>query len=150
MLAGWILLTFLAPTIGAGSLPGEWFAGLNKPSWNPPSALFGPVWTLLYILMAVAAWRVWRQGGWRTQRRPLTFYLIQLALNAFWTPLFFGWHLPGVAFGEIILLWVAIVITLVAFSKVERPATWLLVPYLAWVSFAAVLNLSIWRLNPPL
>jgi tryptophan-rich sensory protein len=150
VLGGWLFLTFLASATGLGNLPGEWFSGLKKPSWNPPSSLFGPVWTLLYVLMAVAAWRVWRRGGWREQRLPLTLYIIQLVLNALWTPLFFGLHLPGVAFGDIVLLWVAIVFTLVAFAKVDRLAAWLLTPYLAWVSFAAALNFSIWRLNAPM
>lgn len=98
-------------------------------------------------MMGVAAWQVWRQGGWARQSRPLGIFLVQLALNALWTPLFFGWHLPGVAFAEIVLLWLAIAATMVAFRPVSRPALLLLAPYLAWVSFAAVLNFTLWRLN---
>ncbi|MES2568978.1 MAG: TspO/MBR family protein [Verrucomicrobiota bacterium] len=146
-LVGWILVTFLAPAAGAWSLPGEWYDSLRKPSWNPPSWIFGPVWTLLYLLMAFAAWRVWRHSGWRQQRGPLTIYLVQLGLNALWTPLFFGLHLPGVALIEIVLMWLAIVATIMAFAKVDRPAAWLLAPYLAWVSFATLLNYSLWQLN---
>lgn len=98
-------------------------------------------------MMAVAAWLVWRQGGFTNQRKPLACFLAQLALNATWTPLFFGLHWPGIAFAEIALLWLAIAATLVAFRPVNRTAAWLLMPYLAWVSFAAVLNFTLWRLN---
>ena len=128
-------------------MPGEWYASLKKPSWNPPGWIFGPVWTALYTMMAVAAWLIWRRGCWAAQRRPLTLFLVQLALNAAWTPLFFGWHRPRLAFADIVLLWLAILATLVAFRPVSRAAAWLLAPYLAWVSFATVLNLTLWRLN---
>ncbi len=147
-LLGWLLLSFSAASLGALFLPGEWYASLKKPSWNPPAWIFGPVWTALYAMMAVAAWRVWRCGGWAAQRRPLTLFLVQLALNAAWTPLFFGWHRPGLAFAEIVLLWVAIAATLLAFRPASRTAAWLLAPYLAWVSFAGVLNFTLWKLNP--
>jgi benzodiazapine receptor len=146
-LFGWLLLCFAAASLGAIFLPGEWYAALKKPSWNPPPWIFGPVWSALYAMMAVAAWLVWRRGGFAAQRRPLTFFLVQLLLNAAWTPLFFGLHWPGVAFAEIVLLWMAIAATLVAFRPVSRAAAWLLVPYLAWVSFAAVLNFTLWRMN---
>ena len=146
-LCGWLLLCFAAASPGAVFMPGEWFAALKKPSWNPPGWVFGPVWTALYAMMAAAAWLVWQRGGWKEQRKPLLIFLAQLALNALWTPLFFGLHRPGVAFAEIVLLWLAIVATLVAFRPVNRTAAWLLVPYLAWVSFAAVLNGTLWRLN---
>jgi len=129
-------------------MPGEWYGSLKKPSWNPPGWIFGPVWTALYTMMAVAAWLVWRQGGWARQRKPLLMFLGQLVLNALWTPLFFGLHRTGVAFAEIILLWLAIAWTITAFWHVHRAATWLLAPYLVWVSFAAVLNGTLWRLNP--
>ena len=146
-LCGWLLLCFAAASPGAVFMPGEWFAALKKPSWNPPGWVFGPVWTALYAMMAAAAWLVWQRGGWKEQRKPLLIFLAQLALNAVWTPLFFGLHQPGVAFAEIVLLWLAIVATLVAFRPVNRTAAWLLVPYLAWVSFAAVLNGTLWSLN---
>lgn len=142
-----LVLSFGAASMGALFMPGAWYAGLNKPSWNPPGWIFGPVWSGLYTMMAVAVWLVWQRGGWAAQRRPLVLYIIQLALNAAWTPLFFGLHLPAVAFGEMLLLWVAIAATLRAFAQTNRLAGWLLVPYLAWVSFAAVLNFTLWRLN---
>ena len=147
-LAGWVLLCVAAAAMGALFLPGEWYASLKKPSWNPPGWIFGPVWTALYTMMAVAAWLVWRQGGWGKQRKPLLSFLVQLALNALWTPLFFGWHWSGVAFAEMVLLWLAIAWTITAFWRVHRAAAWLLAPYLVWVSFAAVLNGTLWRLNP--
>lgn len=147
-LAGWVLLCFTAAAMGGLFMPGEWYGTLNKPTWNPPGWVFGPVWSALYTMMAVAAWLVWRQGGWGRQRKPLLIFLPQLALNALWTPLFFGLHWIGVALAEIILLWLAIAWTLAAFWNVQRTAAWLLAPYLAWVSFAAVLNGTLWRLNP--
>jgi tryptophan-rich sensory protein len=147
-LLGWLLLCFASAAGGAVFMPGEWYASLNKPAWNPPGWIFGPAWTTLYAMMAVAAWLVWQRGGFAAQRRPLGLFLAQLALNALWTPLFFGLRQSGVAFAEILLLWLAIGATLLAFRPVSRAAAWLLVPYLAWVSFAAVLNGTIWRLNP--
>jgi translocator protein len=147
-LFGWLLLCFAASAVGALFMPGEWYAALNKPDWNPPGWIFGPVWTMLYVMMAVAAWLVWQRGGFAVQRRPLGLFLVQLALNMLWTLLFFGLRQPGVAFAEILLLWLVILATLLAFRSVSRAAAWLLAPYLAWVSFAAVLNGVIWRLNP--
>ncbi len=147
ILVGWLLLCFGAAALGAFFPPSEWYASLNKPSWNPPAWVFGPVWSMLYTMMAVAAWRVWRKGGFAQQRLPLGLFLVQLALNAAWSPLFFGLQRPGIAFAEIILLWLAIACTIVVFRRVDRVAAWLLVPYLAWVSFAAVLNGTLWRLN---
>ena len=147
-LFGWLGLCFAVAAMGVFFLPGEWYAALRKPSWNPPSWVFGPVWTALYTMMAVAAWLVWKQGGWAQQRRPLAIFLAQLLLNALWTPLFFGLHWPGVAFAEILLMWLAIAWTIAAFSRVHRVAAGLLVPYLAWVSFASVLNWTVWKLNP--
>lgn len=147
-LGGWLLLCFGAAALGGLFMPGEWYASLKKPWWNPPGWIFGPVWTALYTMMAVAAWLVWKRGGFPARRRPLGLFLAQLALNAAWTPLFFGLHRPGLAFAEIVLLWMAIAATLLAFRPVSRVAAWLLAPYLAWVSFAAVLNFTLWRLNP--
>jgi tryptophan-rich sensory protein len=146
-LAGWLLLCLAAASMGALFTPGEWYAALEKPSWNPPGWVFGPVWSTLYAMMAVAAWLVWQHGGFAAQRRPLLAFLAQLALNAMWTPLFFGLHWPGLAFAEIMLLWVAIAWTIATFARVHRAAAWLLGPYLVWVSFAAVLNGTLWRLN---
>jgi len=146
-LVGWLLLTFCAPAAGFLSLPGEWYASLNKPSWNPPSWVFGPVWTLLYLLMAVAAWLVWRRGGWSARRAALTLYLVQLGLTAAWSPAFFGVQNPARALAVILALLTAIVATLLAFRPVSRTAALLLVPYLLWVNFATVLNLTLWYLN---
>jgi tryptophan-rich sensory protein len=140
-------LCFGAAAFGGFFGPAEWYATLKKPAWNPPGWVFGPVWTALYTMMAVAAWLVWQRGGFASQRRPLTLFLAQLALNAAWTPLFFGLRLPGLAFAEIMVLWLAIAATLTSFRGVSRPAAWLLVPYLAWVTFAAALNFALWRLN---
>jgi tryptophan-rich sensory protein len=147
-LAGWLFLCFAAAATGALFTPGEWYASLNKPEWNPPAWVFGPVWSALYTMMAVAAWLVWKQGGFIAQRRPMVVFLVQLVLNAAWTPLFFGLHQPGLAFAGILLLWLAIAGTITVFWQVHRVAAGLLVPYLAWVSFAAVLNWTLWRLNP--
>jgi benzodiazapine receptor len=146
-LGGWVLLCFAAASFGGLFMPGAGYAALKKPSWNPPAWVFGPVWTALYAMMAVAAWLVWKRGGFAAQRRPLGLFLGQLALNAAWTPLFFGLNNPGLAFAEIVLLWLAIAATLAGFRAVSRMAAWLLAPYLAWVTFAAALNFTLWRLN---
>lgn len=146
-LGGFLLLTFAAAAIGSQFMPGEWYARLAKPSWTPPSWLFGPVWTLLYVLMAVAAWLVWKDRGFAGARVALVLYGVQLALNAAWSWLFFGLQRPGLAFAEILVLWIAILATLIAFWRHRALAGALLVPYLAWVSFATALNLAIWRLN---
>jgi benzodiazapine receptor len=144
-LAGFILVTFCAPLVGIFAKPGAWYAALNKPSWNPPGWIFGPAWTLLYTLMAIAAWLVWKRDGWQ---RPLQLYFAQLLLNAAWTPLFFGAHQLGWALFEIVALWLAILLTLMNFHRVNKTAAWLFVPYLGWVTFASVLNFTLWRLNP--
>ncbi len=144
---GWLMLSVAAASLGGLFLPGEWYAQLRKPAWNPPAAIFGPVWAALYTMMAVAAWLVWRRGGWAEQRRPLGWFLAQLGLNALWTPLFFGLQRPGLAFAEIVLLWLALLGTLHAFWKAHRAAGVLLLPYFAWVSFAAALNFTLWNLN---
>jgi tryptophan-rich sensory protein len=154
------LLISVAVPLAVGGLSGyatsggvsTWYPGLAKPSFNPPSWAFGPVWTLLYILMGVAAFLVWRQGL-RTDgvKSALTVFLIQLALNGLWSVLFFGLQAPGWALVEIILLWLAIIATMVLFWRIVPTAGRLLLPYLVWVSFATVLNASLWWLNrtPP-
>ena len=147
-LVGWLGLCFAASLTGVLVSTKGWYASLAKPTWNLPGWVFGPVWTLLYILMAVAAWLVWREGGWQRQRWPQGLFLPQWLLNALWTPLFFGMHHAGLAVAEIILLWLALAATLWSFWRVRAVAGVLLAPYLAWVTFAGLLNFSIWRLNP--
>jgi tryptophan-rich sensory protein len=147
-LLAWLLVTFLAPLAGMEARPDDWYSALAKPAFNPPSWIFGPVWMLLYTMMALAAWMIWMRGGLALQRRPLTLYGIQLALNSIWSPVFFSLHRLDLAFGIIVLLWVFILCTLLAFWRVHRRSALFFVPYLAWVSFAAILNFTIWRLNP--
>ena len=122
-----------------------WYANLRKPSWTPPNWLFGPVWTILYVAMAVAAWMVWQRSG--LMERPMKLFLLQLSLNAAWSLLFFGLRSPGAAFAEIVTLWLAILATAIEFWKVAPAAGIMFAPYLGWVSYAAALNLSIFRLN---
>ena len=147
VLAGWLVLCFGAAGSAGFITPGNWYAGLIKPAWNPPAWIFGPVWSSLYVMMAVAAWLVWREGGWQKQRAALGLFLAQWFLNALWTPLFFGLHQPGLALTEIVLLWLTLLATVLEFWQVRRLASVVLWPYLAWVSFAAFLNFTLWRLN---
>jgi tryptophan-rich sensory protein len=126
---------------------GGWYATLAKPAWSPPNWVFGPVWSLLYLAMAIAAWLVWRRIGFPRAASALNLFAIQLVLNVCWSAIFFGAHRPGMAFAEILLLWLAILATMVAFRSFSRAAAWLMAPYLLWVAFAAALNFSIWRLN---
>jgi translocator protein len=147
VLIGLTVVTFLAPLLGAIFPPGDWYGTLNKPSWNPPGWLFGPVWTILYLMMATAAWLVWKRCGWG---KALGWYGVQLALNAAWTPVFFGAQQPGWALVTIIALWSAIGVTSIGFFRASRVAWWLMMPYLGWVSFAAVLNYTLWRINLPI
>jgi translocator protein len=139
---------FGAAALGAMFSPGTWYAQLVKPPLTPPNWVFGPVWTTLYLLMAVAAWRVWSLAGTLSRgARPLGWFGLQLGLNALWSALFFGLQSPLVALVEIVLLWGAIAVTIAAFGKVSRLAAWLLVPYLTWVSLATYLNAGLWWLN---
>lgn len=125
-----------------------WYRELVKPALNPPSWVFGPVWTTLFFLMGIAAYLVWRQGLQKPRvRLALGIFTGQLVLNVVWSILFFGLHRPDLAFIEITLLWLAILITMIAFFKLSKPAAWLLLPYLLWVSFASYLNFAIWQLN---
>ena len=130
--------------------PGSWYAGLAKPSFNPPGWVFGPVWTTLYILMGISAWLVWKKGSLSTPpvRGALLLFTVQLALNAAWSGLFFGLRSPLLGLIDIAALAAAILATILDFRPISPAAAWLLSPYLAWVSFAAILNFSIWRLNP--
>ena len=122
-----------------------WYADLSKPRWTPPNWLFGPVWTLLFVAMAISAWLVWRKFGMRATLMQL--FLLHLLLNVAWSALFFGLRSPGLAFVEIVLLWIAILATSIEFWRAVPAAGWLLLPYLIWVGYAAALNFSIWRLN---
>jgi translocator protein len=145
-LVGWLALCFGAAAVGARFRPGPWYAALRKPAWNPPNWIFAPVWTVLYALMATAVWLVWRQAG---VAPALALFLGQLALNAAWTWLFFGLRRPGLALAEIAALWLALVATALAFGAIRPLAGLLLLPYLAWVTFAGALNAALWRRNRP-
>ena len=147
-LAGCLAVTFIAAWIGSRYMPGAWYASLVKPSWNPPISIFGPVWSVLYVLMAVAAWLVWRKAGFSGAGPALTLFVVQLALNALWSFLFFGQHRPDLAFADIVILWMAILAVAVLFWRVDPVAGGLMVPYIAWVGFASYLNFVLWRLNP--
>ncbi|MDF2479933.1 MULTISPECIES: TspO/MBR family protein [Stenotrophomonas] len=149
-LLGWAIITFLAAALGARASisAADFYASLTLPAWAPPASVFGPVWTVLYALMALAAWLVWRQGGWRAAAPALALYLLQLALNVLWSWLFFGWKQGALAFADIALLLALIVATIVAFHRVRPAAAWLLLPYLAWVTFASALNYAVWQANP--
>jgi tryptophan-rich sensory protein len=151
-LIAWLVLSFITAAVGSAASiqAASFYAELVRPEWSPPGSVFGPVWTLLYTLMGISAWLVWRVNGFSRAAIALTLFLIQLALNALWSWLFFYWQLGGVAFAEIILLWFFIAFTLAAFWRIHKLAAALLVPYLLWVSFAALLNFSLWQLNPQL
>ena len=148
-----VLALFVAICLAVGLLAGwatsrsvtEWYPTLEKPEWTPPAALFAPVWTILYVMMAIAAWLVWRDG--KRPRRALVFFFVQLFLNGLWSFLFFGLRMPGLALIEILILWLMILVTLISFAYRSTPAALMMAPYLAWVSFAMLLNASIWRLN---
>ncbi len=149
-LVAWLVISFVASGIGviASVRAASFYGQLAQPGWAPPSSVFGPVWTLLYALMGIAAWLVWRAGGFRANRSALTLFVTQLAVNALWSWLFFAWHRGALAFADIVLLWLLIVATMAAFWRVRPLAGALLIPYLLWVSFAAVLNFAVWQLNP--
>jgi tryptophan-rich sensory protein len=144
------LILFVAVVFVCGSLigyttaPGEWYASLQKPSFNPPNWLFGPVWSILYVMIGVAGWRVWKADGGSTA---LVVWAVQLALNFLWSPIFFAAQNPGLALVVVVGMWLSIVAFIATAWRVDRIAAWLFVPYLAWVSFATLLNASIWWLN---
>jgi len=149
------LVIFVGLCLGVGALGGwvtagsvkDWYPTLHKPSFNPPNWLFGPVWTVLYVMMGVSAWRVWLRAHGDRARGPLALFALQLALNLGWSIGFFGLHAIGLAVAVIVALEAAIVATMLAFRRIDRLAAALLVPYALWVAFAAVLNVAIWRLN---
>ena len=149
-LVGWLVVSFAASAVGAvASIQAKsFYSQLAQPTWAPPPGIFGPVWTVLYALMGIAAWLVWSSGGFRSNRQALTLFLLQLAFNALWSWLFFAWHRGAWALADVFVLWILIVATLVSFWRVRLLAGALLIPYLLWVSFASALNYSVWQLNP--
>ena len=151
-LIGWLILCFAAAAIGAvaSANADSFYVQLTRPDWAPPPWLFAPVWTLLYTLMAVAAWLVWRESGFKGASVALGLFVVQLGANALWTWIFFAWRQGGLAFAEIVLLLGLIIATAVSFRRHNSLAAALLLPYLAWVLFATALTLSTWRLNPHL
>ena len=149
-LLGWIAITAAAAAVGsiAAVNSRDFYTNLQRPSWAPPQSVFGPVWSVLYLLMAIAAWLVWRARSFMGARVALALFLVQLCLNALWTWLFFAWHQGALAFVEVILLWIAVAMTMNLFRRVRPVASTLLIPYLAWVTFATALTYTVWRANP--
>ena len=144
-----IAICFLPAVVGGRFMPGAWYASLAKPALNPPGWVFGPVWTVLYALMGIALFLIWQRRSAPGWALAITVFAIQLVLNAAWSWLFFGLRRPDLAFAEICVLWVFIVLSIVAFWRLRPLAGALLLPYAAWVAFAAWLNVQLWRLNPP-
>lgn len=146
----WLAISFVAAAIGAAASiqAGSFYTQLVRPEWAPPPGVFGPVWTVLYFVMGVSAWLVWRVGGFRAAQTALVLFLVQLAVNALWSWLFFAWHQGALGFANILLLWVLLVATIVAFWRISVLAGALLIPYLLWISFAGALNYAVWQLNP--
>lgn len=150
------LVAFILACEGVGLLGGlwtgpeirGWYRTLAKPSFNPPSWIFGPVWTTLYLLMAIAAWLVFNAPASSARTLGLDFFLVQLVLNLMWSWIFFRKHSIGAAALEVSILWISIGATTIVFSQVSAPSAWLMAPYWAWVTFASILNATIWRLNP--
>lgn len=150
-LIGWLALCYVAAGIGdyfTQMSVDTWYrTDLVKPWWTPPGIVFGVVWTILYTMMGIAAWLVWRRGGFTEHIRPLVFFVLQLTLNVKWSALFFGLRRPDLAAILVIILWVFILVTIIEFRKVSRAAAWLLAPYLGWTAFAAVLNVTVSVMN---
>lgn len=140
-------LCFATAWFGSRFTPGKWYADLKKPAWTPPGYIFGAVWTVLYALMGVAAWLLWRHSGFSIAKYAFALFCVQLVLNGLWSWIFFGKHKIGIALVEILLLWSAILATVISFWHQYIVAGVLLVPYLAWVAFAAYLNFSLWIRN---
>lgn len=151
-IGAWVLLSFAAAAAGgvASANAGDFYQQLDRPAWAPPPYLFGPVWSVLYFLMGLGAGLVWRARGFAGARTALTLFILQLGLNALWTWFFFAWRQGDLAFGDIVVLWVLILATILAFWRVRPLAGALLVPYLLWVSYAAALTYAVWQRNPAL
>jgi tryptophan-rich sensory protein len=143
------LLALAAASSGAVFTPDAWYRGINKPSWTPKDWVFPTVWTPLYVLIAVAGWLVWREAGVAGAALPLAVYVVQLVLNAGWSAIFFGMKKPGLAFAEVLTLWVSIALTMILFWPISTTAALLLAPYLVWVTIASALNFQVWRMNAP-
>ena len=151
-LAGWLAVVFVAAGIGAAASieASSFYAQLAKPAWAPPASAFGPVWSVLYLLMGVAAWLVWRERGARQQGMALTLFIAQLCANALWSWLFFAWRNGALAFADVVVLLALIAATIAAFWRISRLACALMLPYLAWVCLASALTWSVWQGNPEL
>lgn len=147
-LVGFFVVVLAAASTGGIFRPGAWYASLNKPVWCPPNWLFAPAWAVLYVMIAISGWLVWRAAGFGGAAAALAIYALQLVLNAAWSGIFFGLQRMGLALVELALLWVSILATIIAFSAHDALAAWLLVPYLAWVTFAGGLNYALVSLNP--
>ena len=145
-----LAVTAAAAEIGAlgSSDAASFYTALQLPAWAPSPKLFGPVWSVLYLLMAIAWWRAWQAPGEERRGEANALYLVQLAVNSLWSWVFFAWHWGGAALLVIVVLWLLIAATIRAFARRDKLAAWLMAPYLAWVSFAAILNFAVWRLNP--
>ena len=141
---GFVGACFVVSLSGAVFKPGAWYAGLRKPSWNPPNWAFAPAWTVLYVMIAIAGYLVWRQVGFGPA---LAVYAVQLVCNATWSGLFFGMKRPDIGFYGVVALWLSILACILVFAPISATAMWLMVPYLAWVSFAGYLNWTLWRMN---
>jgi tryptophan-rich sensory protein len=146
-LLAWVAVSFLPALTAVFVETGSWYASLEKPAWTPPSWVFAPVWSTLYLLMGIAAWRIWDRFGFAQARAELVLYLVHLAFNAAWTWLFFGQRLIDVAAVEIIVLWMMILALTVLFWRRDRVAGMLLLPYLLWVTYASTLNIGIALMN---
>ena len=151
-LLGWLLLVFAFAALGAvgSSDAPTFYAQLSKPGWTPPPWVFGPVWSVLYLLMAVAAWLVWREAAHPGRRAAVVLFLVQLVANALWSWMFFAWRTGAGAMADVVLMLVLILATMAAFGRIRPVAAWLLLPYLAWVSFASFLTWTVWQANPTL
>ena len=147
-LLGFIAAVAAVASTGAFFPPDKWYQALRKPRWCPPNWLFGPAWTVLYLMIAVSGWLVWRKAGLAGAAGAFAIYALQLVLNGAWSGIFFGLRRMDLALAELVLLWLAILATIVAFAAHDTLAAWLLVPYLAWVSFAGALNAALLRMNP--
>ncbi|RYY86711.1 MAG: tryptophan-rich sensory protein [Chitinophagaceae bacterium] len=153
---GWkLFISLLIPQVVGGTAGlftitevGSWYQGINRPTWNPPGWLFGPVWTTLYVLMGIALYLVWK-GQERSAQKTRAIWLwgMQMLANFCWSFIFFNQHRIGLAFAEIVLLWLLILLTIFAFARISKTAAWLLVPYISWVTFAGILNYTIWVMN---